>query len=125
MKYPQIAALVPEGEHFDESALINEGGFITLEHLNSINNALAAQETIAADLQEAIQRESDLTQVLENARNTIASMQIEIDQLKAAPSGTGTSLNSTADDQPPAPLPSYLSDVNPINSWVDKKLNRK
>lgn len=39
-KYAKIAALVPQGEHFDESAIVNEGGWVSTGHLDAIEASL-------------------------------------------------------------------------------------
>lgn len=40
MKYPNLISLVPEGEHFDTSA-IGEGVWLSLNHLNKVEESLA------------------------------------------------------------------------------------
>lgn len=49
----RITALVPEGEHFDATAL-NEGIWFTEGHVNAIEAALEASETSAAEQTEQI-----------------------------------------------------------------------
>lgn len=53
MEYPQLTALVPQGEHFDSSA-INEGVYLTEGHLNNIEASLAGQATVVAEMQQQI-----------------------------------------------------------------------
>lgn len=45
MKYPKINSLVPAAEHFDESAIINEGGYLSIAHLTAIEKNLADSES--------------------------------------------------------------------------------
>lgn len=47
MKFPKISAVVPQGEHFDESA-VNEGVWLSENHLNAVENALSVAETATA-----------------------------------------------------------------------------
>ena len=51
MKYPKVKDLVPAGEHFDESAIVNEGGFLSVAHLDAIENQLGVHETDMQNLQ--------------------------------------------------------------------------
>lgn len=40
-KYPLIAALVPAGEHFDESGIVGDGGWVSVSHLRAIEQKLS------------------------------------------------------------------------------------
>lgn len=48
MKFPKISALVPEKEHFDETA-VNEGVWLSEPHLSQIENALSNAEVAAGE----------------------------------------------------------------------------
>lgn len=63
MKFPKIAALVPQGEHFDESA-VNEGVWVSQNHLQGIETGLTVSEKSAADAVAS----------LETANGTIATL---------------------------------------------------
>lgn len=98
MEYNQIISLVPEGEHFDASA-INEGVWISEAHLGNIESALQdAATNVAAALNEvnaATENLNTANAAVEAATTTIAerdtiiaSLQEEIAALKAAPAGS-------------------------------------
>lgn len=40
-KFPAIQALVPPGEDFDESGIVHGGGFVSIQHLHAIEEALS------------------------------------------------------------------------------------
>lgn len=93
MEYPKIISLVPQGEHFDASA-VNEGVWLSVAHVNSIEeklNSNAAASTAVADAAIASANEIvSLTdqlnaskQVITERDATIAAQAIEIANLKA------------------------------------------
>ena len=148
MKYPQIQALVPKGEHFDESASLNEGGYLSTGHLSAIENDLATNtqaleqanamiETHAnsiADLNATIatmQTAAD-TAIANAATQTarIANLEAEVKELGSKPSGTGTTVTTAADAPPPAAtstskLPKWDSEDHPANKMADQVVRRK
>ena len=106
MKYPQIQALVPNGEHFDESAIVNEGGWVSSGHLDAMESALAATaalntkvEELAGQLntsQTALQeKETHLAAANEQVTANAAKI-VELEGKLAAygqqPSGSGSSV---------------------------------
>lgn len=106
MKYNRINDLVPEGEHFDESA-VNEGVWISSAHLGNIESALenasTAQEAVQSRLDETGQTVSDLSEQLDTANQTIAdrdatiaSMQQQLSAIGGQPSGNGTHVAAAA-----------------------------
>ena len=46
-KYPLIAALVPATEHFDESGIVGDGGWISVAHLKAIEQKLSVMKVQA------------------------------------------------------------------------------
>lgn len=95
--YEAVAALVPQGESFDHTA-VNEGVWLTQGHLANIEVALLNAGAEKSDLQQQIdalfqeKEESALLQQqavsdLEAKDNEIASLQAEIERLKQAPAG--------------------------------------
>lgn len=143
MSYPKILAAVPTGEHFDESA-VNEGVWLSATHLSSVEAALTEAETVTtaaentltlkeeelatatASLATAETDKSALQTSLAEKEATIATLQAEVVALGKQPSGTGSSLGKSKDEGSEAvPVPSYLSDENPINQWADKHLPKK
>lgn len=67
MKFQKISAAVPQGEHFDESA-VNEGVWMSETHLTSIENALTVAETATAQV----------TASLETANASIENLNTEL-----------------------------------------------
>ncbi len=142
MKYPRLNELIPEGEHFDESA-VNEGVWLTVTHLNNIeeslsqsttaieavennlavaNNNISELEKTVNDLQKSV---NDANQTITKNNSTIAALQAKITELGGQSSGNGTTLLIQQDEAESSKEPSYLDDNNPINSWADKKLRKK
>lgn len=143
MPYTRITSLVPEGEHFDESA-VGEGVWLSTGHLNSIESTLE-QSTVALETAEAnltanieqgtviVQERNEAQAALQTANATIATqttriaeLEAQVAQLGKAPSGSGSTLvvekDETVEEKPVA---SYASDNNPANAWVDKQLRKK
>ena len=97
MEYTNIISLVPQGEHFDPTAM-NEGVWLTESHINAIESSLGtytsagtvAQETIN-DRDQQIQSLTDQLnaskQVVTERDATIATQAAEIERLKAGPAG--------------------------------------
>lgn len=79
MKYPKIASLVPQGEHFDESAIVNEGGWVSTQHLTSIESTLASLDGMVP------KSELDAANAIATAHEaTIAEMQTAATASQAA-----------------------------------------
>lgn len=106
MKYNRINDLVPEGEHFDESA-VGEGVWISSAHLRNIEcaleNASTAQEAVQSRLDESGQTVSDLTEQLDTATQTIAdrdatiaSLQQQLAEIGGKASGSGSHVAAPA-----------------------------
>jgi hypothetical protein len=97
MKFPKLTALVPEGEHFDESAIINEGCYLSIGHINSIESAFIAHDSVVeaanvsatqiSSLQEQLTvaqtAASDSAASLENSNTRITALEAEIVALNA------------------------------------------
>lgn len=142
-KYPQIESLVPEKEHFDESA-INEGVYLTVGHIDNIEqtlaNATTATEAIQESLDAEVEKTTELTATI-NSLNQAATattqaiaakdaaiivLEAKVAELGGKSSGKGTALTIKEDEQEnSSKQPSYLDDNNPINSWIDTKVKKK
>jgi hypothetical protein len=75
MEYPNITALVPQGEHFDASAM-NEGIWVSQTHFDAIEtkltNGAIAINTHAVDIVEANLKVTEANDQLAAANQTIA-----------------------------------------------------
>lgn len=105
MEYTHIISAVPEGEHFDSSA-INEGVWLSVGHLDSIesrlaghteevnalNSGIAAHETAIEGLNATIAANEA---VVSERDARIVELEGEVAKLKAAPAAslTGTSID--------------------------------
>lgn len=136
MKYPFINSLVPEGEHFDETA-VGEGIWLSATHLNAMEQNLANSaalnnanaETITA-LQTDIQAKDDIIvghEVTIVANNTrIAELEAENAKMGSQPSGNGSTLVVAQDESAEKkPAPAYLSDNDPANQWFDRQMKHR
>ncbi len=144
MTYKHIQALVPNGEHFDESGIINEGGFLSISHLDAIEQTLdtaspaleqanALIETQIATITEL--NESIVTmQTASEAAATLATTQgarilaldAEVKELGKAPSGNGGSkLEVKEDTKPEGVIPAYLDANEASNKWADEQMARR
>ncbi len=94
-KYEKIAALVPEGEHFDATA-INEGVYLTTAHIANIEVSLLNQDTVVAEMQTQIdaanqQNETDAQTIADRDATIkgkdaqITALEAEVATLKAKP----------------------------------------
>lgn len=72
MSLPRITALVPEGEHFDATAL-NEGIWFTESHVNNIEAALEVSETNAAAQADQITTLTNQVTEANTARDTVVN----------------------------------------------------
>lgn len=145
MKYAQIQALVPKGEHFDESGIINEGGFLSVAHLDNIEQTLAtnapaleqANSTIEAHVSTIEELNGTITtlqteketaeqQVATHAA-TIATLQAQVTELSKGPSSRKGSTPAAKQDEPQdkGEKPLYSSDELPQNKWVDQELAKQ
>jgi chromosome segregation ATPase len=139
MKFPKLTALAPAGESFDETAL-NEGIWVTGSHLESVEKALAGNdtalqavnaslETATAQLTESNAKITGLEESAATSATTITTQAARIKELEAEnaelgkkPSGKGTTLTTKKDAaDEPAEVPSYLDANNPANAWFDKQ----
>lgn len=134
MKYQHIQSLVPDGEHFDESAAINEGMFMSIGHIDAIENALgnagSVSESIQAQLGEANEQISSLNDsitaaqeretTLQNTVNehlqTIESLNAQIVELGKKPSGNGHTTKVVVDEkEEESHFPRFDSPEHPAN----------
>jgi len=76
MKYPKITALVPEGEHFDDSAIINEGGYLSIAHFAAVEKRLTENETAIADAANALTIANNDATTRLNAANDEATIKL-------------------------------------------------
>jgi chromosome segregation ATPase len=143
MPYTRIISLVPDGEHFDASA-IGEGVWLSTGHLNSIENSLeqngAAFETSEATIKTLNEEMAIANTALETAvselgeKNTtiqtqsarITELEAQVAALGKAPSGSGSTLVVDKDETvDKAAVPSYLDESNPANQYADKRISKK
>lgn len=133
MKYSKILALVPLGEHFDESA-VNEGVWLTVGHLNIIEVALNSNEGTAAEIEtmtgkiDALEGAAVYSSATVNTQAArIVELEAEVAVLSGKPSGNGSVLVTTKDELAgdKTPVPSYLDDNDPINQFADSKMRKK
>ncbi len=110
MKFSNIHALVPEGEHFDETAM-NGGIWLTEGHVGNVENTLV---TAAASLTQSAARIQELTEQLTTsqsalaeaqnqltaANSTISTLQGEVADLRQAPAGTISQTTKSGGDKP-------------------------
>ncbi len=139
MKYAQIQALVPTGEHFDESGIINEGGFLSVAHLDNIEHTLSTNSPALEQANATIEQHiatieaRDATIVELQAANdaaaekateqaaTIATLQAQVATLSKRPSSrSGTSTVTAEDEQhedkkKSSELPRFDSPDHPAN----------
>ncbi|HRH59782.1 MAG TPA: hypothetical protein PL045_04385 [Chitinophagaceae bacterium] len=144
MPYTRIAALVPANEHFDETAISNEAAWITVGHLNAIESRLQLddQELITATaLTNTVKTERDahaatITQLQQQVQQLNAekstltgerdALKVKADFYDKQKSGAGSTTIVKKEEAAGAkPVPSYLDDNNPANSWLDKQLRFK
>lgn len=135
MSLPRITALVPQGEHWDSTAL-NEGIWLTTGHVNAIETALTGNETAVTTLTtERDNLQQQLTQAQQAATTTatqhtaalaerdgkIITLQGEVATLKKGPAATFTQTTTEKDAIPAVAtaVPSYLDDSNPSNRLAD------
>lgn len=157
MTYPKIASLVPANEHFDESGIVNEGGFLTVAHFAAIERSLAnseaaaitTAETIAArdaelstanaNLSEAnanvdslnttvntlTEKNTNLQSKIDTHATRITELENQVAAFGSESSGTGSTLITRADETAEqSSVPGYLSNDDPGNAWLDKKMKR-
>lgn len=143
MKYPKITELVPANESFDESA-VNEGVWLSEPHLSAIEKKTeeisaaltvsnTALETANASLATATEELNTLKATAKASETTISTQATRIAELEAQvaalgknPSGTGSVVITKKDDtQESTVKPSYASESNPANEWLDKQMSRR
>lgn len=119
MEYNNIISLVPDGEHFDASA-INEGVWLSQAHLDAIENSFvasaAAIENAAAEVALANDNVAAANVNIETANTTLAereatieALQAEVATLKAGPAAPIQQTAKDKDEQPAPPV--YESEV--------------
>ena len=108
MKYPQLSAVVPQGEHFDDS-VVNEGVWLTAAHLNNIEAALSTNAELDTTMNSAI---ATMTGQIDGLVDTavkdaatirtqsarIVELEATVEKLEAKPSGNGSVLIAGAKD---------------------------
>lgn len=139
MKYAQIQALVPIGEHFDESGIINEGGFLSVAHLDNIEQTLAtnapaleqANALIDTHVATIAEKEATIT-TLQSEKETaqqevttqaakITELQAQVATLSKRPSSRNGTQTITAEDEhheekkKSSELPRFDSPDHPAN----------
>jgi len=135
MEYPRITALVPQGEHFDSTAM-NEGIWLTVAHVDSIENSL---ESVNGNVATLTTERDNLQQQLNQARQDaqtnatqaqsdlqardqeITNLKTEIATLKKGPA---SEFQNTSREEDPLPgsqkgTPSYADENNPSNRLAD------
>lgn len=139
MDYPRISALVPQGEHFDSTA-VNEGIWLTTGHFSAIENALEANHGSLATLTtERDNLQQQLTQAQQDAQSAattaindlqerdqkITNLQAEIANLKKGPAADFQTTTREEDPTPNATgIPSYADDNNPSNRLADSMFGK-
>ena len=108
MEYPNIISAVPEGEHFDASA-VNEGVWLSQAHLDSLENRLqenagsissaaAAVESGNAAIEAANTTIADRDATIAAKDEEIATLTAENAKLKAGPAGSFSNTSKEQDD---------------------------
>lgn len=106
--YEKIAALVPEGEHFDATA-INEGVYLTTAHIANIEVSLLNQDTVVAEMQtqlDAAKQQNETSQQtiadrdasLESKDAQITALEAEVATLKTKPAADFTEKGKEKDE---------------------------
>lgn len=137
MKFPNLQSLVPEGEHFDESAIVNEGGYLSINHLNAVEKQLSSTGEKIAAFDTLNQKLSEQNTALLNVQTAdsatltanatkIAALEIEVAELKGSASGTGSTVTTDKDESAdPAPVASWMDEKNPANQFFDQRVRTK
>lgn len=127
MEYTKVTSLVPNGEHFDATA-INEGVFLTAGHLENIETSLAGQETAVQQMQvqvdeakqatTAVQTQLDAATATIGTKDTeIAALQQQIATLKKEPAGDFTEKAKDKDEHGGG----ERKEVDPVTAEANKK----
>jgi hypothetical protein len=86
MEYPQIISLVPEGEHFDASA-VNEGVWVSAAHLVNVETRITALVSEAALADQRISTEREAAEAAQNsltaANTSLSTSAARISELEA------------------------------------------
>jgi hypothetical protein len=144
MKYKNLNATVPQGEHFDESAISGEGVWLSTSHVDAIENVLAGNADAYTALQDSLVTaqnliatheasisglETDLNvanDTLANNANRIIELEADIAELNGNASGSGSTVGANAaEGQEDGKTPVYLDDNHPINMAADRHVKRK
>jgi chromosome segregation ATPase len=108
MEYTKVTSLVPNGEHFDATA-VDGSVWLTEGHLNNVETALANQDTVVQQMQgqideakqatTAVQSQLDAANTTIGERDTtISDLQQQIATLKKAPAGDFKEKEKEKDD---------------------------
>jgi uncharacterized protein YPO0396 len=139
MKYPQISALVPKDEFFDESA-IGEGVYLTTSHLNAVEQALSAahtNEALQTQLDAAVANNATLTEQVSKMHSQesvdalnakIVSLEAENKELGKGASGNGTVVETVVDELEtgaPKTGKSITDENHPLNQAVKEQVAAK
>lgn len=148
-KYLNIQNLVPAGEHFDESAIVNEGGYLSVHHLNAIEKSLSENGSAVSALQGQLDAVNDtvnekdgiiatMTASAETAtgniqkkdeqiaalNTTIATQAADLISLGKKSSGTGSTVIADANTEVVVEKNESVglnSDNHPLNILADTK----
>jgi hypothetical protein len=142
MKYKNIQELVPAGEYFDESAIVNEGGYLSIKHLQAIEERLEentlendsteqalqiANENISsqqADIDQLKKEAAENTATIASQAKKIASLEKKLAEAGQEESGNGTTLVTLVDEiseiKKSSGLPSYKDPEHPANKLAGK-----
>jgi hypothetical protein len=136
----RISGLVPQGEHFDSSALNGEGIWFTVGHVNNIENELeanaasilevtGARDALQLQLTEAQQAATTSAtqhqQEIATRDQQIETLTAEIANMKKSPAGEFQTTSRGQDEFTPGVVPSYEDANNPINKFADSVLGRR
>jgi|ERR1035437_1147520 hypothetical protein len=147
MKYPKITSLVPEGEHFDESGIVNEGGFLSIKHLDNIEKIIAGGDSALESANLLIQQDAgEVTRLTEelaaanvktetlkqkNAakKEKIKTLEAKVAELGGESSGAGTVITTTkdanAEENKTGEKVSLNDPEHPLNQYALKVINAK
>lgn len=102
-KYAKLAETLGWGESFEPQA---DGVFLQPEEAEKVDTALTQAAADSAALQEAQETQKNqqttitqLTDQLNTANGTIATQKTKIEELGKEPSGSGTEITTTEDEQ--------------------------
>lgn len=126
MEYTHITACVPEGEHFDATA-VNEGVWLTEKHLQSIESFMAHQATAASSFETQIsEKDTAIAEAKKEASDAVAGQEVlqtkinelntEIETLKKKPASDFTNTAKEKDENG-----GEVKTVDPVTEEANKK----